>query len=1166
MRKPIYFLLLVLPLLTPVFSVAQQACGTDVIHRKLLLEDADYRNRLKEKEVLIQQYLQKVSSRSVMSANDTIPVVVHVLHTGQAVGSGYNISDAQIQSSIDRVNQAFADYDGVGTDSNIRFALATRAPDGCSTTNGINRIDASGTNDYENVGISTTTSRLDLFNLSRWNTEEYLNFWVVSEIDGNNGGSGTQGFATFSSTSHQYDGVVCMYNTTGYDPTGALGYNLKSTANQNETVIHEFGHYLDLYHTFQGDDGNGDGSADQCPTETNGCGTTGDCCSDTDPHQRTGSNVCWTGVTNSCTGSNYGDVVKNYMAYSSQDCKVQFTADQVARMQATLSTSRTGLLNGWAFAAVETGITSTSSCEPTILDLTNSYGLGIKEITVNGQTVSSGGAVDDGGNISRECVRFQLSAGVTYTFNVKNNSSNNEHVFIYIDFNNDGDFDPTGEGPFYSLNKNEHDLDITMPSSPLYNTPMRIRILSDNAANSGYNYGCQDLNYGQAEDYAVYFESSAELTASTSALDHFQILDDNASAHQTFTVSGDDLHGNATLNLSNTDFEISSNGSTYTNTLTLTESGGNLQGEPVTLYARLKAGLALGDYTDSISIASEYADTVWVNLSGRVTTIDAERGNALSLDGANDYVYSAMQLPDTYTKEAWVKRASTGSGVSYNIISTGSTAISHVLYASNNQSNKLSGGHNGSWNLVQDSEALPTGEWVHVALSYDATTQVMKLYKNGLLVDEASSVPLHITSDIGIGTYRGGNNCWEGMIDEVRIWNVVRTEEEIREMMHLTLSGTETGLAAYFQFNESSGSVAEEKMGAADGTLNGDATFSTSTLDVGTGTCTTVTLGSTGTSAIEVNSNDLQIDFADGSTAPNGDLMIFKLDGSPANSFGENYEFVNHWVVRNFGANTTGLDVESIKFTLPTSDPVFTYHTNTMSLYKRDSGSDGSWTNFATEATSIDYTNGIICFDNLSSFTSFSQIGGGSNGAALPVELKSFQAQRLSSNTVQLTWTTSSEDNNMGFEIMRSYTGKNFEAIFFTPGKGTTSATTNYEKQLPETRAAYYRLRQVDLDGQEESSAIRYVDGAETSNAFTVFPNPSKGDIQIRSTNHQEDDQLRFSLIGIDGKVILKIRGDLMQINLMLSQQITNLPNGMYWVQLNDGITNYKELLMIDKN
>ena len=156
------------------------------------------------------------------------------------------------------------------------------------------------------MGISTDASRVNLFNLSRWNTEEYLNFWVVSEIGDNNGGSGTQGFATFSTTSHRYDGVVCMYNTTGYDPTGSLGYDLKSTHNQNETVIHEFAHYLDLYHTFQGDDTDGDGTNDSCPSDAD-CGTNGDCCSDTDVHQRTFSNVCWNGVNNSCTGSNYGN-------------------------------------------------------------------------------------------------------------------------------------------------------------------------------------------------------------------------------------------------------------------------------------------------------------------------------------------------------------------------------------------------------------------------------------------------------------------------------------------------------------------------------------------------------------------------------------------------------------------------------------------------------------------------------------------------------------------------------------------------------------------------------------------------------------------------------------------------------------------------------------------
>ncbi|MEL6865872.1 MAG: LamG-like jellyroll fold domain-containing protein [Bacteroidota bacterium] len=1117
--------------------------------------DPDYKQRRLDHEQAIQAYIKAHPSADRSSGNDTIPVVVHVLHTGQAVGTTYNISDAQIQSSIDRVNEAFADYDGSGTDTGIRFALAKRDPSGCNTSTGINRINATGINNYETDGISTGTDRVDLFNLSRWNTEEYLNFWVVSEIDNNNGGSGTQGYATFSNTSHQYDGMVCMYNTVGYDPTGSLGYELKSERNQNETVIHEFGHYLDLYHTFQGDN-----DQTTCPTDAD-CGTNGDCCSDTDPHQRTYSNVCWTGVTNSCTGSYYGNVVKNYMAYSSQDCKDRFTSDQVARMQAILTTGRAGLLSSSglkdisvsepvAACAATTGSTGTSG----------NYGIGITRVKIGTWEVHSGNAYEDGGYQDNWCDHVDLAPNTTYSYEIETAGNYSEYVHLYIDYNNDGTFDVSGNELVLSTSYGSSwSGSFTTPSTVVYNTPLRMRVRG--SATTANNDPCLDPTYSQAEDYAVYFDNPAELVASASTLSNLRTLSGSNAVDQTFTLSGNGLSADAKVELPGTDFELSTDGSSYSSSLTISQSGGDLVGEPVTIYARLKSSASLGTYNDEIIISSTGADTVKIAIDGEVDEVSVNRGNSLELDGSGDQVTTSLALPATYTKEAWVKRVYTSGSPNYNIVSS-TTSGTHALYAPSGASYQLSAGHNGSYQVVQDSEALPTDEWVHVAVTYDAGTQVMTLYKNGFQVDQASSVANHGGSNVSIGAFNGGNH-WEGEIDEVRIWSVVRTEAELRASMHLTLSGTESGLEAYWQFNEGSGSVANEPIKGYDGTLTGDADFASSSLDVGIGVYSTISLSALGSAGIEVNANNMEIDFTDGGTAPDGDLMVFELDGMPSNSPGDSYEPGKHWVIRNFGNNQTGLNIDAIKVTIDNSDGMFNYHESTMKLYKRDSGSDGSWTTVASAATEVDYSNGIITYGSLSGFNSFSQIVASSQGLVLPVSWLYFTAERSRPDEIHLEWATASESNCQDFIIEQSYDGRNFSPVGRTTCQGNLEQTTYYHQMIEESRATYFRLKQQDVDRSFSYSQIIYVAATAPSASFQIFPNPSTGLVYLQSEAVDIDEQLSLELMGTNGQRLLFLQNNLQNLNDRLNAYLSDAPKGVFLIHVQGEELEFRERLLV---
>jgi hypothetical protein len=218
----------------------------------------------------------------------TISVYVHVINKGSRYPEDGNIPDSMIRSQINVLNNSFSGATG-GSVTPFQFALA-----------GVTR---------------TTNSRW--YTMSHGSTAEYeaksalrrggagtLNFYTA------NPGGGILGWATFPSSyrsNPRNDGVVCLFSTL---PGGTL-----APYNQGDTGTHEVGHWLGLYHTFQG-----------------GCSTTNDGVSDT-PAEKSPSGGCPTG-RDSCTGRNHPglDPIENFMDYSYDSCMWKFTAGQSARM------------------------------------------------------------------------------------------------------------------------------------------------------------------------------------------------------------------------------------------------------------------------------------------------------------------------------------------------------------------------------------------------------------------------------------------------------------------------------------------------------------------------------------------------------------------------------------------------------------------------------------------------------------------------------------------------------------------------------------------------------------------------------------------------------------------------------------------------------------------
>jgi hypothetical protein len=169
-------------------------------------------------------------------------------------------------------------------------------------------------------------------------------------------------------------------------------------------------------------------------------------------------------------------------------------------------------------------------------------------------------------------------------------------------------------------------------------------------------------------------------------------------------------------------------------------------------------------------------------------------GAALNFDGGNDYVSigSVIPLNSSYTKEAWVYANASGSN---NIISSSSSPFWIM-------GGKLSAVNNGGA-VFQDPAAFPLNQWVHVAVTYNSSTSLLSLFKNGILVNSGITNTGYPADDIGIGQYgTNGANFFQGAMDEIRIWNIVRTQCEINTYMNCEIPTTAAGLSANYHFNQ----------------------------------------------------------------------------------------------------------------------------------------------------------------------------------------------------------------------------------------------------------------------------------------------------------------------------------------------------------------------------
>lgn len=516
---------------------------------------------------------------------------------------------------------------------------------------------------------------------------------------------------------------------------------------------------------------------------------------------------------------------------------------------------------------------------------------------------------------------------------------------------------------------------------------------------------------------------------------------------------------------------------------------------------------------------------------------DTIPGLSLQCSGNGEYtdIPDLNLLTNEFTISAWVKPNGLQSEYTGIVMNDGTSAGLNFGPINNQLAYHWPG---GQW-WWASGLFVPAGIWSHVALV--ATPNSLTVYLNGIPSTHNISLDQADLQSMKIGSFKGWNGRnFKGEIDEVALWNRSLSQNEIREIRHITRTidhPSSDGLISYYQFNQS-GSTVLDKIGNHAALMNGGASKVPSSAPIGGGESHRLMIDNAGTYSFGNTETEITFD----NRPPNGEIVVSRLHVLPNILPSENPNVGNYWVINNYG-NPDFDPLIDLSFKPFFEGPLVNQieqMPSTARLFKRTSNEHTN--RWEEECSANKAQNGIISFDNTCAQTNFSQYTIVSNNSELPIELLNFTAFAVNNKVVNLNWETAFEINNDYFNVERSSDGINWESIYQVSVGTNSSTNRSYNAKDPDPLKGYsfYRLKQTDLDGKVSFSQIKEVNITYDINV-SLSPNPATKWILI--TNNSAIESGRLLIYNSNGK----LNQDVIVSNKEQRVDVSNLSTGIYF-------------------
>ncbi|MEO1653752.1 MAG: LamG-like jellyroll fold domain-containing protein, partial [Bacteroidota bacterium] len=481
----------------------------------------------------------------------------------------------------------------------------------------------------------------------------------------------------------------------------------------------------------------------------------------------------------------------------------------------------------------------------------------------------------------------------------------------------------------------------------------------------------------------------------------------------------------------------------------------------------------------------------------------AEIASGLDIPGA--FTVEAWMYPYQDTEERWILGETDGMYIFQN-----RNVYEFYIY-------------DGASFIGPATAPVTVNNWNHLAAVFDDAGDELRLYVNGRLgtpFTYSGGANVDGAGEFVLGADNSGGPFNDMILDELKIWNKAKTQLEVRRGFRIIAQTNEDQLMHYWQFNEASGTEAIDLINEKVFILNGN-TWDEATESVGCGvvgvptttrgTTSATTKSSTATYTWLGTLSDITVGFSDAlvDIPPQSDFFAVEIFGAPATPPGGFDVPGSYWVIENFNPSLTTFQPLSIQLNLQSAE-LRSNNASDYRLTKRQSGGGNPWSILRDSpsadpfvAVTVDTTSDVITFagqvgnSSLTSFDVSSDFFLTSVFDPLPISLLSFIGVRENDDEVRLIWETASELNNKGFEIEKSLDARNFSSIGYVDGAGTSSGLRTYDFLDNDARSSvYYRLKQVDFDGEFTYSPIVFVEGT-VQDFFNIYPNPVQDFIEL---------------------------------------------------------------------